>query len=179
MKSSFLIVLGCFLFACTVRAQTDSLHLPKRFYVYADLELGGSQGDVYWQFSLAVQQNNNYLRLKGSDVFQLNFGNKPLPGFGDIALIAGKSYTLGKCHNFKLGTGLALTHYRFDIGYGETIKKETIGLPVEVKYCYMIGWTAGFSLSFQHNFNKLKSYNAITAGLAFGFLRERKNSLKR
>lgn len=173
------IALASFLFVGVAGAQTDRLHLSRRFYVYADLEFGGSQGDLYGQLSLAVQQDNNYLRLKVAEVLQLNFGNKPLPGFGDIALIAGKSYTLCRYHNFKLGTGLALTHYRFDIGYGETTKKETIGLPVEMKYCYMMGWTAGFSFSFQHNFNKLKSYNAITAGLAFGFLRERKNSLKR
>ncbi|MEE1945365.1 hypothetical protein VRU48_09610 [Pedobacter sp. KR3-3] len=181
MKLSLLIALACFLFIGTADAQTDSLHLPKRFYIYGDLEFGGGGATYgsYTQVSLVVQKRNNYVRLKASENARPLFSwNDEEPMMTDLSLILGKSYTVFTCHNLKLGSGVAFIKKEKRAPLEETYKKRAVGLSLELKYCYMIDWSAGITCSLNSNLNKVDSYSVFAVGVAFGFLREKKNGLK-
>lgn len=121
-------------------AQTDSLHLPKRLYVYGDVEFGEGEkmGQVYMQFSLTLQRKHNYFRLKvaGSGPLIIWVAATKEPRITELAWVFGKSYTAFKYHNLKFGTGIAYVRDVRD-NFREKTFKEALGLPFEVKYCYM------------------------------------------
>lgn len=160
MKTLVLALLVCFCLSNVARAQTDSLHLPKRFYVYGDLEFsgGGATYGSYVQFSLVVQNRNNYAGLKAAENAKPIFSwSDEEPTLTDFDLIVGKSYTFAAYHNLKLGSGVAFVKKEKRAPLGATFKKKAIGLPLELRYCYMVDWSTGITCSLNSNLNRVDS----------------------
>lgn len=183
--SAFLIFVNC-----GVLAQQNS-NAGKESYFSLGLELGpGTRPGVYGQLFASLQKGTNYYKIKNSSIQEFEFfGDKPNPRVFDYECIIGKNYDVGRFHNFQLGVGLAFTGKitqgkfiesrsaendklgLFSYSRYEKLQKETIGLPLEVKYNFQFGRIITIGISANANINSIQSFAGLSAGIFLGNVR--------
>ncbi|TCD25426.1 hypothetical protein EZ456_15455 [Pedobacter psychrodurus] len=184
------------LFFIDALAQQDTLHQRRKTYFGLGFSLGGGGNrGLYGDVDFYLQKKNSYISLKTSAIERIKifyFGGLPEPRISDIGILVGKSYTINRRHYFKFGAGISLVDQisrgaflyndcdrpggcLFSNNVYETIRKKTIGLPLEITYGLYLDRTAAVTVGFSANLNNVQSFYGISVGLVLGRLKDKVN----
>jgi len=190
----YLLICFCLLLFIDASAQQDTLHQKRKIYFGLGFNLGGGGNRrVYGDADFYLQKRSNYISLKTSAVERIRFfyfGGLPEPHVSDVGILVGKSYTFNRYHYFKFGAGVSLVDrvrpgaflYNdcdrpggclFSNNVYETIRRKTVGLPLEMKYGLYLDRTAAVTAGFSANLNNLQSFYGISLGLVVGRLKDK------
>lgn len=192
MKSKLLLIAG--LFAChgAIAQKTGEETTFNNLYFYA--EYGQTKGYQHlFQGGVYLQAEGSYLKIKSVSAFSYNTdaekqlyqqyyydGGPPQEnvGFQDVSLMVGKGYRSPRRHQIQFGAGLS-AFFKTDKDEAFNSRKQayqpdrfktrfTVGLPAELRYSFQFGRSFAFSVTGTGNANFLKSYAAVSAGIAIG-----------
>lgn len=161
-------------------------------YIYA--EYGHTKGYQHLlQGGVYLQGAGFYFKIKSVSAFDYNTeaekqrykeyyydGGPPQEnvGFQDVSFMVGKGYRSPRRHQLQFGAGLS-AFFKTDKDDVFNSQKQsyqpdryktrfTVGLPAELRYSFQFGRSFAFSVTGTGNANFLKSYVAVSAGVAVG-----------
>ncbi|MDQ0641156.1 hypothetical protein QF042_004721 [Pedobacter sp. W3I1] len=190
----YLLICFCLLLFADALAQQDTLNKKRKIYFGLGFSLGGGGNRrLYGDVDFYLQKRSNYISLKTSAVERIRifyFGGLPEPHISDVGILVGKSYTFNRYHYVKFGTGVSLVDQvspgaflyndcdrpggcLFSNNVYETIRRKTVGLPLEMKYGLYLDRTAAVTAGFSANLNNLQSFYGISLGLVVGRLKDK------
>ncbi|MEE1945366.1 hypothetical protein VRU48_09615 [Pedobacter sp. KR3-3] len=192
MKSKLIfiaLVLACNGATAQGRGDESSFN---NLYIYA--EYGQTKGYQHlFQGGAYLQAEGFYFKVKSVSAFDYNTdaekqlykayyydGGPPQEnvGFQDVSFMVGKGFRSPKHHQIQFGAGLS-AFFKTDKDEAFNNQKQayqpdryktrfTVGLPAELRYSFQFGRAFAFSVTGTGNANFLKSYVAVSAGVAFG-----------
>ncbi len=161
-------------------------------YIY--VEYGQTKGYQHlFQGGVYLQAAGFYFKIKSVSAFDYNTeaekrlykeyyydGGPPQEnvGFQDVSFMVGKGYRSPRRHQIQFGSGLS-AFFKTDKDDAFNSQKQayqpdryktrfTVGLPAELRYSFQFGRSFAFSVTGTGNANFLKSYAAVSAGIAIG-----------
>lgn len=192
MKSNLLLMAS--LLACNEAMAQETQEKVSFSNLYMNAEYGKTKGYQHLvQGGVYLQLDQYYFKIKAVSAFDTNTAaEKKLytdyyydsdraqenVGFQDISFMAGMNFRTLKHHQIQLGTGLSALvktdkneefNRQKQAYQPDRFKKRfTVGLPAEVRYTFQFGRGVALSCTGTANANFLKSYAAVSAGVAVG-----------